>query len=239
MSTAKVNLEIKNDPNTEGQILVKIFSHSNQNSNNVNIDSTLKMNENMISSIDYNNLNETIAEFEQFLNITYINEIKKSFQNSGNNNLSSNNNNNNMNINNYNNQGYNPSSNYSGFQGGEVDPNYNLQTNIYNNQNFGNFPNPYLSTGGGSVGGNLVGPNSDIFTGGNQFPHPNQGTKPAVKYDPIGPFGTFGGPDPDLANFSSTDPFQNPFGGNKFPGNKGPFGGGNGGNNPFGGNHFG
>jgi len=58
-------------------------------------------------------------------------------------------------------------------------------------------------------------------------PNPHGGNQP-IRYDPIGPFGTFGGPNPKS---DQTDPFKggNPFGGNfgkNFPG-KGGFGGNN------------
>ena len=111
---------------------------------------------------------------------------------------------------------------------GEVDPNSLLRGNfgqgVYNP-----IPNPYFSTGGGSVGGNYVGPTSDIFTG-HMFPQPMPGIHPTIRYDPIGPFGTFGGP-PKKEKSKTTDPFMggNPFGGGFPPNGKGPFGG-----NPFG-----
>ena len=60
-------------------------------------------------------------------------------------------------------------------------------------------PNPFFNSGG--VGGNLVGPNANIF-------RPNQPKIP--KYDPIGPFGNFGGPNQ-----------KKPFGKDPFNGNGG------------------
>ena len=72
--------------------------------------------------------------------------------------------------------------------------------------------NPYFSTGGGNIGGSLVGPQSDIFSG--NFPgQPNFGNiNPNIKYDPIGPFGTFREPK-TKSDIKKTDPFS---GGNPF-----------------------
>jgi len=98
-----------------------------------------------------------------------------------------------------------------------------------------NFPelNPYFTTGG-NPGGNLVGPNADIFNQQYNQNVPNKGglqigpTKGGlqydpkdlcpnlkggihnpfgIRYDPIGPFGLFGGPDPDNGPFPD---FGNP-----------------------------
>lgn len=91
-------------------------------------------------------------------------------------------------------------------------PNYQINPNKYINPhlNEGNFimpggNNPFFSSEGGMVpGGELVGPESDIFS--KDHPH-NMLKKPGAKirYDPIGPFGTFGGPDKGNKH---DDPFQ-------------------------------
>jgi hypothetical protein len=90
-------------------------------------------------------------------------------------------------------------------------PNYQINPNKYINPNYneGNFikpggNNPFFSTEGGMIpGGDLIGPGSDIFSKG----HPHMKNKPGAKirYDPIGPFGTFGGPDKGSKH---DDPFQ-------------------------------
>ncbi len=91
-------------------------------------------------------------------------------------------------------------------------PNYQVNPDRYINPNLneGNFimpggNNPFFSSEGGMIpGGELVGPGSDIFS----KEHPlNMQKKPGAKirYDPIGPFGTFGGPDKGSKH---DDPFQ-------------------------------
>jgi hypothetical protein len=150
-------------------------------------------NENYFTNINFNNLNSTIKDLEKRLCFDCIDSIKESL---------------NSNVNNI----YTNPDNYiydPNFSGEEWDP-HNIR--IGGNQDI--FPNPYFSTGGGAVpGGNLIGPNSDIFTG--NFPRPGQPGSSKIRYDPIGPFGTFGGP-------NKKDPF----------GKGGPFGG-FGGGGPF------
>jgi hypothetical protein len=144
-----------------------------------------------LNAIDYNDLAGSIKSLEKRLQDDCINSIKKLTE---------------MNT--------NPNLYYSDpdvydpiFSGEEFNPN-----KIRIGGSYDPFPNPYFSTGGGAVpGGNYVGPNSDIFSG--NFPKPGQpqgGSK--VRYDPIGPFGTFGGK-PKSGGFPG-DPFgKGPFGG--------------------------
>lgn len=210
---AKVSLELKRDTNAEN-IQISIQS-SVINNNRSNFNTTLSENDEKITKINFENLNETIKDLENFVETTYINEIEKSlssgFLNNFNNNSQGNNNNNNYN-----------------FYREEFDPNSLLRTNLGQGV-YNPMVNPYFSTGGGSVGGNLVGPTSDIFTG-HMYPQPMPGIHPTIRYDPIGPFGTFGGPQ-KKDDKKATDPFRggNPFGSGFPPNGKGPFGG-----NPFG-----
>jgi len=210
---AKICMELKKDPNTNN-ILITLQSKG-QNNNNVNINSTIKEDDQIITNINFEKLKETIKDLENFVKNTFIQEIQNSLKSSASSNI-------NFNVN---------SANYDEFNyfrsGGEVDPNSLLRINL-NQGGYNPIPNPYFSTGGGSVGGNLVGPTSDIFTG-HMFPQPMPGIHPTIRYDPIGPFGTFGGP--PKKNDKTTDPFRggNPFGSGFPPNGKGPFGG-----NPFG-----
>lgn len=71
-------------------------------------------------------------------------------------------------------------------------PNYEYNPNHNSNPKFGygNNSNPFFTSEGGILGGGmLVGPNSDIFS----RQHPQMQKKPGanIRYDPIGPFGTF------------------------------------------------
>jgi hypothetical protein len=210
---AKVILELKKDPNANN-ILISLQSKG-PNNNNVNINTTIREDDEKITKINFENLNDSIIDSENFVKSTYIEEVKNSLSSGTNSNSNFN-----VNYSNYEENRYFRS-------GGEVDPNRLLITNI-NQGGYNPIPNPYFSTGGGSVGGNLVGPTSDIFTG-HMFPQPMPGIHPTIRYDPIGPFGTFGGP--PKKNDKTTDPFRggNPFGSGFPPNGKGPFGG-----NPFG-----
>lgn len=147
-------------------------------------DPTLKRNKTLKISdfnVDFTNLNETISDLESFIYKNLLEAPSKIQQNYDQNILQGR-------KNDYIPQ--NPRNNY--FPSGNI-PSGNPE-NIFN-------PNPFFSSGG--VGGNLVGPNSAIFNP-NQ---PNFGSR----YDPIGPFGLFGGP-------NKKDPFgpnkKDPFGGN-------------------------
>lgn len=84
-------------------------------------------------------------------------------------------------------------------------PNYQINPHQFLNPNFseGNIidkgSNPYFSTEGGMVGGaELVGPNSDIFA--HEHPHMQKIPGAKIRYDPIGPFGTFGSDKPQDSN---------------------------------------
>jgi hypothetical protein len=222
----KIKVELKKDPLDENKILIEINCVSSANQNNkISINSSIDLREDMCKKIDFENLDGTIQDLEQFIREKFFKEIQKlseSQEQPNPNNLMGNNINMNTRI--------NQPLNY----GGEVDPNRYLMGNITGG-GYNPMPNPYFSTGGGSVGGNLVGPTSDIFTG-HMFPQPMSGIHPPIRYDPIGPFGTFGAPE-KKSDIKKTDPM---FGGNPFDGtfpniNKkqgGPFGGGPG---PFGG----
>jgi len=90
-------------------------------------------------------------------------------------------------------------------------PNYQINPNNYINPNLGQgnfglpgFNNPFFSSQGGMIpGGELVGPESDIFS--KEHPHMQKKPGAKIRYDPIGPFGTFGGPNKGNNN---DDPFQ-------------------------------
>ena len=208
----KFIFEIKKDQNTNN-ISVSVKSKAN-NIKSLNITSTIRDDDEKFQKINYDNLDETIKDLENYVKNTYIKEIENSFAPSSNNS--------NFNPLNYEQYNYFRS-------GGEVDPNNLLRSNLGQGM-YNPMPNPFFSTGGGSVGGNLVGPTSDIFTG-HMFPQPMSGIHPTFRYDPIGPFGTFGGP-PNKDLQKKLDPYMggNPFGGGFPPNNKkGPFGG-----NPFG-----
>ena len=123
--------------------------------------------------VDFSKLNETVQSLEEMISINLLNSKKKLNSTP-------------MINNGYFNQNINPliSNNPSLFY---------PESSIFD-------PNPFFNSGG--VGGNLVGPNSNIF-------RPNQpNIRP--KYDPIGPFGNFGGPDK-----------KKPFGKDFFGGNDG------------------
>lgn len=79
-------------------------------------------------------------------------------------------------------------------------PNYQINPNRYIDPNFneGNFfiggNNPFFSSEGGMIpGGELIGPQSDIFSQEHPYMQKKPGAK--IRYDPIGPFGMHGGPD--------------------------------------------
>ena len=123
--------------------------------------------------IDYSKINETVRDLEELISNNLLNTPRRTepFQNF-----------------------YNP---YN-----EIRPNNNYPTyinpNPYNPENIFD-PNPFFNSGG-IGGGNLVGPNSNIF-------NPNR-PRYAPRYDIIGPFGNFGGPD------KKKDPFgRDNFGG--------------------------
>ena len=180
----KIQLEIINDKiNEKANIILKLF----QEFTTEEIISNLSLKDEMIKKLDYNRINETIQELENFIEINFIFFIKKQINN--------NSNNNNNNFNNNNNNNNNIFSNSIPYN-----------QNYYMNNNNTPYSNPFFSSNG-VPGGNLVGPNSDIFN--RQNPFQNQ----KIKYDPIGPFGTFGGPNSSPPNFFPTNnnPFDNPF----------------------------
>jgi hypothetical protein len=223
----KIKVELKKDTLDENKIIIQINCDSTISQNNkLSINSSIDLREDICKKIDFEDLDSTIQDLEQFIREKIFKEIQKLLKtqngSSASNLLESN-----INMNTRINQTLN--------YGGEVDPNRYLMGNITGG-GYNPMPNPYFSTGGGSVGGNLVGPTSDIFTG-HMFPQPMSGIHPIIRYDPIGPFGTFGAPDKKNDN-KKYDPLfgGNPFDGtfpniNKKPG-QGPFGGGPG---PFGG----
>jgi hypothetical protein len=227
----KISVLLTKDIENSEKILISINGSWINSNGSVKITSSIDLNHEMCTKIDFDNLNESILLLEKFIKDILIKEIARSGEN--------NNQNNNQNNNNQNNNQSNPidSRNYPFRYGQEIDPNDLLNRNI-NQGGYNPLPNPFFSTGGGSVGGNLVGPTSDIFIG-NMNPRPMPGIHPTIRYDPIGPFGTHGAPQrPDPRR---TDPFTggDPFGGDPFIEpfgniNKKPSGG-----NPFGGNPFG
>lgn len=231
----KIKVELKKDPLDENKIIIQINCVlSTSENNNLSINSSIDLREDMCKKIDFENLDSTIQDLEQFIRDKFFKEIQKLIEIQDQSNPSSLSENN-INMNTRINQQFN--------YGGEVDPNRYLMRNITGG-GYNPLPNPYFSTGGGSVGGNLVGPTSDIFTG-HMFPQPMSGIHPQIRYDPIGPFGTFGAPE-KKSDIKKTDPL---FGGNPFNGifpnvnknsGQGPFGGGPGsfgggmGGNPWG-----
>ena len=222
-SEVKVKVELKKDPNDANNILIEINCVSSANANNtLNISSSIDLRDDMCKKIDFESLDETIKDLEKNIKEKFFKEIIKTGESQPVSNNPPNYSNINMNTN------FNQPFSY----GGEVDPNRYLMGNIQGG-GYNPMPNPYFSTGGGAVpGGNLVGPTSDIFTG-HMFPQPMSGIHPPIRYDPIGPFGTFGAPQ-KKSDIKKTDPYSggNPFNGG-FPGiNKKPFGGGG---DPFGG----
>lgn len=196
--------------NVEGQKL-RIVLHCRLSNNTSNIESVMNLDNNIITQIDYNNLNDTLEPLERHIRDNCISEVIKFNDNNKQSNIR---------------PGEQPHM-YIPPDYSEIDPNFH--TGI-NQGGFQPFPNPYFSTGGGNLGGNLVGPNSDIFSGKFNPSLPGQGR---IRYDPIGPFGTFGKPDPNK-DIKKTDPYMggNPLG-DEPPFGKGPFGDGKG---PFGGN---
>jgi hypothetical protein len=175
---------------------IKVQAKKDNNTQTFSI--SFSNNDEAINKIDYNNLNETIKDLEKRIRSTCLEDIMKTLDTHTVVNNS---------IPNYN---PNPYIYDPIFTSEEFDPNKDLH--VYNPEG-GLQPNPYFSTGGGAVpGGNYVGPNADVFSG--NFVRPPGGHK--IRYDPIGPFGTFGGKPKGI------DPFG-----------KGPFGGGNGGDGPF------
>ena len=225
----KFKMTLEKDKENADKILILIAGSVNNNNNSLKITSSINLNDQMCTKINFENINETILDLEKFIKDILFNEIARAGEN-----------------NNQNNQNNNPG-NFSNIidsrgeypyrYGQEVDPNALLNRNI-NQGGYNPLPNPYFSTGGGSVGGNLVGPTSDIFIG-NMIPRPMQGIHPIFRYDPIGPFGTHGAP--TKPETKKTDPFMggDPFSGDPFMdpvgnANKRPPGG-----NPFGGNPFG
>jgi hypothetical protein len=210
---AKISLELKPEANTNN-IQICIQSRGSNN-NNTNFNTTLFENDEKLTKINFENLSESIKDLENFVKTTYINEIDKSLMSGSANNF---------NVNQTGNVSY---GDYN-FYREPFDPNNLLRSNLGQGV-YNPMTNPYFSTGGGSVGGNLVGPTSDIFTG-HMNPQPMSGIHPTIRYDPIGPFGTYGGPQ-KKDDKKATDPFKggNPFGSGFPPNGRGPFGG-----NPFG-----
>ena len=110
--------------------------------------------------------------------------------------------------NNPNNEIYNPNLQF----------NPNKLINPYDGNLFIGGNNPFFTSGGGYCpGGELIGPNSDIFFGGNNM---QQSQRFKIRYDPIGPFGTFGEPEkkgkkkdqfPGKKESPGTDPFSGDF----------------------------
>jgi hypothetical protein len=205
-NNVKVKITIKSD---EDLIIINGIAVYNNEKNNIN--TSFSITNEKFKKIDLNNLNNTITEFESFIKKNVLESIIEMDKNQ---------------------------QNYKS--------NYYISGNIYNNPNSSNFPrynpsntsndpNPYFSSGG-IPGGNLVGPNSNIFGGIG-----NSNSNNPIKYDPIGPFGTFGGPDyPEFPTMpgSNTDPFSGDriIFGKQINNKKGPFGGGFGGGNLGGGN---
>lgn len=204
-NNVKIKITIKSE---DDLIMINGVAVFNNEKNNVN--TSFSTTTEKFKKINFNSLNETIKDFEAFIKKHVLESILQMGKNQQNNNS-----------------------------------NLFISGNIFNNPNSSNFPrynpsnitsdpNPYFSSGG-ILGGNLVGPNSNIFGGGN--------SNNPIKYDPIGPFGTFGGPDyPEFPTMpgADIDPFsgdRNIFG--KQINKKGPFGGGFGGSNIGGGGNFG
>jgi hypothetical protein len=216
----KGNCNVKVDISTaDGQINIKVSASCQ--GNNTNFNTTLQVDDEKLTKLDFNNLNDTISDIENFIKNTYINEIEKIITSSVPQN------NNTLII--HPDEIIRDPRNF-GQPDPEIFPGGNVQGGGFNP-----FSNPYFSTGGGSVGGNYVGPNSDIFTGGFQGGNIHPSGQPGVRFDPIGPFGVFGGPE-KKKDIKKTDPYSggNPFGGDPFPNmKKGPFGGGHGGSGPI------
>jgi hypothetical protein len=230
----KFSILLEKDKENPDKILILINGTNTRNSSTFKITSSVDLNHEMCTKIDFDNLNTTVLDFENFIKDILFKEIARSCENNNNQNNQNNNQGNFSNI-------IDPRNNYPFIYGQEVDPNALLNRNI-NQGGYNPIPNPYFSTGGGPVGGNLVGPTSDIFIG-NMNPRLIPGIHPTIRYDPIGPFGTHGGPqkpdprktDPFLGGDPfSGDPFLDPFGfGNKKAQGGNPFG--RSGGNPFGG----